>query len=163
MYSQEVVKATKVAEEMVQPEASSTLRAGGGATDIFNSCVKPYDKQNSLLLAIISPWKRGDLERSTSKKTEKRLEMPAVKTFASIINKIKYVFVTVHQQTFGSLLIHPGTVSCVDQIHSSLQLSKFNCSAEGKKVIFPLTWPSQNSTLEHLVQPGMVAHLQSTQ
>lgn len=33
MYSQEVVKATKVAEEMVQPEASSTLGTGGGATD----------------------------------------------------------------------------------------------------------------------------------
>lgn len=44
MYSQEVVKATKVAEEMVQPEASSTLRAGGGSTDIFNSCVNSYDK-----------------------------------------------------------------------------------------------------------------------
>lgn len=79
MYSQEVVKATKVAEEMVQYEASSTLRAGGGVTDIFNSCVKSYDKQNSLLLAGISPWKRGDLERNTSKKPEKRLEMPAVK------------------------------------------------------------------------------------
>lgn len=87
MYSEEVVKATKVTEEMVQPEASSTLRAGGGATDIFNSCIKSYDEQNSLLLAVISPWKRGDSERNTSKKPEKRLEMPAVKTFVSVINK----------------------------------------------------------------------------
>lgn len=65
--------------------------------------------------------------------------MPAVKTFASIINKIMYVFVTLHQLTSGSLLPHPGTVSCADQIHSFLQLSKSNCSAERKNVIFSLT------------------------
>lgn len=85
-----------------------------------------------------------------SRSLRTKLEIPVAKAFAGVINKIKYIFDPVPSLRLKVCDTLKDRLS-IDQTHSSLQLSEFNCSVEGKKVTFPLKYPCQSSTLENLI------------